>query len=837
MSFLDKLKLLWGRRSALIMLIIGVLLAMSPNFFNEFSNWDDDVYLTDNPLVKQLSWHSVFMLFTSFHSGLYKPLVLLSFALEYHFAGLDPFIYHFTNVLIHLVNCLLVFLIMERLTDKLAVVFGVALLFGIHPMHVESVAWVSERKDMLYSLFFLLAMQQYLRYRDLNSKWSYWVSVGAMLVSLTAKPMGVTFPIVLLLLDYHQGRKLDRELVLDKLPYIVLGGGFGLLAYFSVSSSHALVERYDFTFWDNICVGFYGLLLYLWRFFVPTGLSCLYPYPEKINEQLPFIYAWAPSFALMALTLLFYCFRKDRKSLFGLLFFLATVSLGLQWIPLAPSVAFDHYAYISYFGLFYILCDRLYALYQSGYFQASERRRVYFLAVCLFLSVLLGTMSFYRSRVWRNPITLWTNVLDKYENATAYSNRGAYFMKKGEYARALYDFNQAIRVNPYMAEAYVNRGSVYSQFGQLDRSLAENQKAMRLRPFMYQPEVNIALIYSRQGRYKEALSILHSALEKNPMSPELYANRASVYVQLKKYAAAEVELRKSLVLNPRSANAYANLANLMFTTGHFKEAAEYYAQAAAYGTEFNAELYHNRGIACVYSDNLQCALDSFSKALILDPGNLDVLLKRATVATNMKLYTQALSDYTYALRISTAVPDGYVGRAFLYLNLEKPEQAVLDFQRAGELSPNSPVIAGGLGASFFLLRQLPEAESAFSRTIALDPKNPQNYFNRARVYEFSGKYPKAMADLKKSLELAPKYDRALVMAAAISRKTGNYKAGLDYANKAVAMNDKNPMAYQERGLLLAKTSSCVAAVPDLNKALSLDKSLKDASDQLAACKH
>jgi len=836
MTLLDKIKILWGRYSAMFVMVAVTVAALSPVFFAEFSNWDDDVYLTDNPLVKHLSWPAVVMLFTSFHAGLYKPLVLLSFALEYHFALLDPTIYHVTNLVIHVLNCLLVFLIMERLTSKLPVVFGVALLFGIHPMHVESVAWISERKDVLYSLFFLIAMQQYLRYRGTGSKWSYWIAVVSTIISFTAKPMGITFPLVLLLLDYVQGRRMDRMWALDKLPFIATAGAFGALAYFSVSSSHALVERYDFTFWNNICVGFYGLLIYVWRFFFPVGLSCLYPYPHKINDQLPFIYTWAPLFALLMLAVLFYVFRKERRGLFGLLFFLLTVSLGLQWIPLAPSVAFDHYSYISYFGLFFILCEYLHDLYHSAWFQVSERRRELFIGACAVVIVVLGILTFQRSMVWENPGTLWSDVLKKYEHSTAYSNRGAYYMKLRDTKKALADFNDAIRVNPYMAEAYVNRGAIYSDSGDEEKAIAENRKALRLRPNMFQPDVNIAIIYGKMGKNEEALASLRNALDKNALSPELYSNRATIFMQMQKYQLALVELNKAISLNPGAPHLYGNVGNLMFLTGNYAQAAYYFDKALSFGDDLNMELYHNRGVSCMMFGNFNCAIDSFSKALVSSPANVELMLKRGTAYARVGMQTEALADYAYVLRVSTQVVDAYVGRGYLYLNRQQGAAAERDFLKAAELLPKSPDVNAGLGAAQFLEKKYADAEASFSKAISADPKNPQHYFNRARVYDVMEKYPKALADAKKSAELNPKYERAYYLLSGISRKTGAYKAGLGYINKAIELSPKSAQSYEERGMLLLKASSCEAAIPDLRKALSLDKSLKDAAAELALCK-
>ncbi|NLO92006.1 MAG: hypothetical protein GX410_08485, partial [Elusimicrobia bacterium] len=293
--FSNYIPLRWNRKTALAAALALTLLALYPCLFNGFTNWDDGNYLLDNPQVRNFTPGGLAAIFTSLHSGLYKPLVFVSFALEYHFFGFNPFVYHGVNLLFHLASCALVFLLVERLAFGTWAAFAVALVFGVHPMHVESVAWVSERKDMLYAFFFLLSLLLYLRYRRDACRPAYWCAVGAYLLSLLAKPFGVALPILLFLVDWYENRSRDRAFWLDKLPFLFLALVFAGFAVFSVKQSGVLFDGDSFGPLDKLQLLSYSLLFYAGKFFWPAGLSVIYPYPARnAAGAFPSVYAFSP---------------------------------------------------------------------------------------------------------------------------------------------------------------------------------------------------------------------------------------------------------------------------------------------------------------------------------------------------------------------------------------------------------------------------------------------------------------------------------------------------------------------------------------------------------------
>ncbi len=334
-----------------------------PSLNNGFIGGDDFNYVVRNPLIRDLSWPGIKNIFTSIHLGLYKPLTMLTFALEYHFFKLNPRIYHLTNVILHLLNSLLVFWLILLLSRKAWVSFIVALLFGIHPLHVESVAWVSERKDVLYSLFFLSGIIAYIYSLRNKRRVYHYLTLFLFILTLLVKPMGLTFPFILLLCDYILYIKLDKDNLKRKAVFFVTSGIF--LVFTLVFASEYSSRQPSFVFFDSIFIANYALLFYLSKIMLPVKLSALYPYPQKNGNLLPLIFLISPLIVLILTRAVILSKRYTRKIIFGSLFFLICVFPVLQLVPTGNAIVADRYAYLSSIGIFYLIAEFIVWLYQN----------------------------------------------------------------------------------------------------------------------------------------------------------------------------------------------------------------------------------------------------------------------------------------------------------------------------------------------------------------------------------------------------------------------------------------------------------------------------------------
>jgi tetratricopeptide (TPR) repeat protein len=477
--------LFWNKMKAKIwpgiLMIVVTAVAFTPSLFNGFTAWDDNSLLLDNPQIVNFSAGGVGNAFLTFHHGLYHPLVNLSFRLEHQLFGFNPFIYHLTNLLLHLFNVVLAYIFIIFLGGGLLLAAGVALLFGVHPLHVESVAWVAERKDLLYTLFFLSGLIAYLRFRAAGHKWLYAAAWTLCLLSLGAKAMAVSFPFVLLLIDYFQARRVDAKNLLEKLPFFLLTAVFAVLAVLARHYTGGLTSDPALS-GDNIFIGSYRLVFYYFgRVFLPWLDSPLYPgvsFSQKIFTALPFIYYAAPLLALGIFGLLFWLARRERGVVFGLGFFLLAIAPALVLIPVGPFA--DRFTYLSSLGLFFasgLVIKRL----------RFERPAIAGLAILL---AVFSVMTWQRCAVWRDNYALWTAAAQKYPLSAEVANnrafgcleRGIYFGRLGREGEALQELNQALELAPGLAEAYFDRGNVYAALGRRRAAAADYRRALALEP-------------------------------------------------------------------------------------------------------------------------------------------------------------------------------------------------------------------------------------------------------------------------------------------------------------------------------------------------------------------
>lgn len=340
-------------------LSICIILILTSLFFssslkNSFVNIDDDFYVINNPVIKSISIDNIKKIFVSFFMSNYQPLTILSYSLDYHFFKLNPFGYHLTNFIFHLFNCLLVFWLIMLLGKRIFIALIAAVLFGVHPLHVESVAWISERKDVLYAFFFLAAMISYLYYlRTSHLSKYYYFSMIFFILSLLSKAMAITLPLVFLLFDYFVPRGNKKLLFVDKIPFFILSFIFGYIAVFAQYSTGAVRQCEVFNIMDKILVVNLAIIFYLSKILVPIKLSCLYPYAIISGEPLALSFLLSSFFVVIIGFVVFLFRRFSKKVIFSSLFFLITVLPVLQFIPIGMTIVADRYTYIPSIGIFY----------------------------------------------------------------------------------------------------------------------------------------------------------------------------------------------------------------------------------------------------------------------------------------------------------------------------------------------------------------------------------------------------------------------------------------------------------------------------------------------------
>ncbi len=526
-------------------------IAFFPSLSNEFVNWDDDVNLLENPNLEVFDWAHVKAIFSSSVMGGYNPLSIFTLAIEKHFFGLEPFVFHLNNLLLHLLAVFLVFRLLVNLgLSPLAAVVG-ATLFGLHPMRVESVAWVTERKDVLFGVFYLGAMLCYLRSLRNPSRQNYWQwwTLALFVLALFSKIHAVALPLSLLAIDYWEKRKIEWKLLWEKVPYFGLSLAVGAWGIYMLSKAETLTNTSDYSFFDRLLVGAYSFVIYLFKFVYPYEMSPLYPYPASLDWKF-----YVAPLGVLAVVYLFYeAYRREyRATVFSLAFFAFNVFFVLQILAAGQGYKADRFTYIPYLGLFFGLAYAFdYALKRWKDYQVLLQGGM------MMYILLLGMMTWQQCGVWKNGGTLWTHVLKYYQNtALPFGNLGHYYRGEKQYQLALQNYNQAVALNTREGKTFSSRGKTYFDMGQAQPAIKDYTKAIAMDATQPEFFVNRGAAYGSLGKLNEALADFNEGLRLDPDFKNGYLNRFLVFTQTNQPQKALADIENYLRLDPLMADMW-----------------------------------------------------------------------------------------------------------------------------------------------------------------------------------------------------------------------------------------------------------------------------------------
>ena len=591
---------------------------------HQFVTYDDPQYVYSNPdVVRGLSLPGIVWAFTHTVAGNWHPLTMISHMLDCQLYGLKPGGHHFTNVLLHTIVVVLLFLVLRQMTGALWRSAFVAALFAIHPLHVESVAWISERKDVLSAVFFMLTLGAYVRYVRKRSLTAYLLALLLFALGLMSKPMLVTVPFVLLLLDYwplnrirdprsevkgqpaHRGPAASgwsviRGLVIEKLPLLALSAVSSLVTL--LVHSPGAIEQLPFA-WrlNNAAVSY---VAYIWQMFWPARLATFYPHP---NDQLPLWQVLLAVLFLIAVTFLAILSRKERPYIFtGWFWYVGMLVPVIGLLQAGEQARADRYTYLPQIGLYLLITWGIADLmspiitHKSGLrpstrgsrgvrtdglprfarLQRSKQGRGYtlFCAAIAAVSIIiaLSWRAFVQTTCWQNSEVLWNRTLAvTRDNDVAHNNLGNLFLERHELGKAIPHFETALRIRSRNAAAYYNFGSalienslasLLAQKGQSSEAINHYEKAMRLRPGYGDPYLNLGNILSQQGRITEAIAQWRKAVETQPKDARFHTILGDAFLKtgLDKDAIAEYE--HAARISAQDPVARNNLAWLLATS-------------------------------------------------------------------------------------------------------------------------------------------------------------------------------------------------------------------------------------------------------------------------------
>lgn len=588
---------LWAKTNLILLIatLIAVFLAFLPVLNSDFVNFDDQRIIINNPVVTGTP-HAFVDFFTSgLFNAHYKPITYMSWYLEYKVWGLNPTVFHLNNLILHMLNVLLLILIGFRMLKYvkikqkagLILIFGVALLWAIHPMKVESVAWTVERKDVLYTFFYFAAALAYFKYvMDGKFKWIILTSLF-YLMSIWSKSMGITFVLIPFFIDYISNRKpYSRKSLISKWPlYLVFLFGFyifGLFHNFAMQApgiSAATPQLTDFDvamerdpanlsslpmIYQKWLLLHFKTIFWIVHVLFPIKLSIIYPRKE-ILESLGWMIHLFP---LINLAIAWFAFKWRKKwpfILFCGLLYLVLISPALGIMDFGRGIFIsDRYAYMPSLAILTLMAAGIYFVVRN--WAMTKKIAGVVLATVVFVFLI---STYNMSKVWQNSETLWTNTIEKFPNVMiAYNNRGLHYAERGQLVKAATDFNKAIEINPENFEAHFNMANIYGIQRKFQESIDAFTLALKHNESLHQAYLGRGHAYIFTNRLDLALNDFSNCIAVNTNALACYLNRGKLYLtNYKNYALAISDLSKVLELDPDHGEGNLKLANAYYLLG------------------------------------------------------------------------------------------------------------------------------------------------------------------------------------------------------------------------------------------------------------------------------
>ncbi|MCK9419388.1 MAG: tetratricopeptide repeat protein [Nitrospirae bacterium] len=709
---------------SLILIVASVALVYTSTIWFDFC-WDDISYVIQNPYIRSISWNNITAIFSRNFEGNYAPVHILAYMVEYALWGLNPKGYHLVNILLHIFNSVFLFILIRKITGRNEVALLASLIFALHPVQVENVAWVTEQKSLLAMAFFLPAF--YLSVRDAdNPKPSYyWASVFLYGLSLLAKVSTVSLPILLLMYELCYGKKLNTRRIINKAPYFVIAGGMSLVSIFIQTSNRGM-----FYFRNDPFITLFTTIVvvknYLLSIILPVNLSAYYSLVHTRLFEPPVLLSLLLIVAVVSGTA--YLFRKDRQAAFWAAWFWAAILPNLNIIPLSVVMA-DRYLYLPLIGPSVLFAFALFGSVKDRIQKRFPNNVHWIYAISGILILGLAVASQVRSKIWENDLTLWTDTVTRLQHGLPYTNLGAAHIERGNLAEAIKNFEKAIEVTPDYYLPYADLGRIYLQKNDLLGAEKYFVKALSLNPnnpFISQELAKIyinrgdldlasgeisnglkftpnepsllflkAHILTRKGELQEPLEIYRFLTRVDPSSSVNWFNFGAVLARLGRVGEAENALRQAITIDGKLLNAYKELASLYVRDGKTDQAAANFEKSLQAFQENSLAL---RNLSHLYLEYFPAKVDRIipfaQKSLEKspdDPNILDLLgwayFKKGNYNKSVEYYKQALAAlpsepyFLYQVGIaSLKAGDTRSGKSYLKELVQKYPDHVLSKQ-------------------------------------------------------------------------------------------------------------------------------------------------------------
>lgn len=650
---------------ALVALILTIYWQVQ---YFDFINYDDGLYVTQSSLTQSgLTWKGVSKLLADVHTGNWHPLTMLSHIVDWELFGWKAGGHHWSNLILHIINAVLLFLLLNQLTGAIWRSAMVAVLFSIHPINVESVAWVAERKNVLSTFFWFLTMLFYVHYVRKPAPTAFLPVVISFALGLMSKSMLVTLPFVLLLMDYwplnrtvinaQDQDKTDNQitaatgrtkliyLIKEKIPLFILTAVAICVTLYTQHLVGAVVSTKSLSLVQRISNAVFSYGLYIKKMFWPADLSVFYPRYDIEIWQILIVSILLVSLSIIILRY----YRKYPYLSVGWFWYLGTMVPVIGFVQVGAQSMADRYAYVPFIGLFIMLV--WYAVDVAG----KSKNAKFSLALTSFLVILtLSVVAWQRCQLWGDQLALYNDALKNQKSALVYNLRGIAYAEKGQNELALGEYHAAVKLDEKFAEALNNRGNLYASMGQHENALRDFDEAQRLKP-----------------RYADA-----------------YYNKGLLYLGTRQLDAAIADFTSAIQLDTN-----------------------------------NADYFNNRGVALRLKGDYKKSFADFNQALKINGNMAEAYFNRGIIYQMHSQYLPAIVNYTEALEIKPAYLDAYFNRGVLFAALGKFDQAIEDFRYVLQINPKYVPALNHLGILFEKMKRYEESSAQFQKSLQIQPDN------------------------------------------------------------------------------------------------------------------
>ncbi len=610
------------KQLALYIILILATLAVywQVHQFN-FINIDDNIYITENQQIKYgITPGGILWAFSTTYADFWHPLTWLSLMLDYQLYGSNAGGYHLTNLILHLLGTLLLFWLFNRMTQALWKSAFVAAVFALHPLHVESVAWVAERKDVLSAFFWMLTLCFYVRYTEKPVIKRYLFVFFSFILALLSKPMVVTLPVILILLDYWPLKRFESQKgnailwqAREKLPFFVLSAVFIMITF--IAQQKPFEEGASFPLFSRLINTPVSFISYLIKTFWPHNLSVLYPF----SPHMP-VWQITGAFALIIIvTVIVILTAKRSPYLFvGWLWYAIIIAPVIGIIQVGNQAMADRYTYLPLTGISIMLAWGIPSLFGKE----NIRKKILFPVAFVFL-LSMTLLAWKQCGYWKNSAEICTHALHATQNNyVAHVNLGSVLFDEGKTDEAISHFSEAIRIMPNLVLSYDKRGVALAKAGRYEQAIEDLNEAIRLRPDYDNAYYNRGTLYQGLGHYQPALDDLSEAIRLKPDHLAAYFNRGGVYISLGRYQQAIDDLSKVISLDPASFDAYNNRGCIYLKLGRHQQAFEDYNKAISLKPDY-ADAWNNRAFVNWNTGDIESGCSDAKKACEL--GNCTAL--------------------------------------------------------------------------------------------------------------------------------------------------------------------------------------------------------------------